>query len=219
MVEVDDEDLAVADLAGLCSRGDGVDGLVDLIGGNSDLDLDLGQEAHGVFGAAIDFRVTLLTAIAFDFRHRETVNANGGQSVTDFFELEWLDDRHNNFHGSYPRLGPVQTDRAFSTEVHHAEMFTTRAQPGPLESNAVPDRDRSLTDYESDPFRPLRELHVPAPIRRAQSVVRFAQFVSSSEPQHDPCPAAVQESGNRVGDLLQRFAVLRDIEAFQLLLL
>jgi hypothetical protein len=34
------------------------------------------------------------------------VNANGGQGVTDFFELEWLDDRHNNFHGSYPRLGP-----------------------------------------------------------------------------------------------------------------
>jgi hypothetical protein len=37
------------------------------------------------------------------------VNANGGQGITDFFELEWLDDRHNNFHGSYPRLGPGQT--------------------------------------------------------------------------------------------------------------
>src|SRR5438874_8532095 len=219
MVEVDDEDLAVADLAGLGSGCDGVDGLVDLIRGDSDLDLDLGQEAHGVFGAAVDFRVTLLATITFDFRHRETVNANGGQGITDFFELEWLDDRHNNFHGSYPRLGPVQTDRAFSTEIHHAEMFTTRAQPEPLESNAVPDRDRSLTDYESGPFRPLRELHVPAPFGRAQSVVRIAQLVSRPKPQHNPCSAAVQESGNRVGGLLQRFAVLRDIEAFQLLLL
>jgi hypothetical protein len=73
------------------------------------LDLDLGQETHGVFGAAIDFRVSLLASITFDFRHRETVNANGGQGVPDFFEFEWLDDRHNNFHGSYPRLGPVQT--------------------------------------------------------------------------------------------------------------
>jgi hypothetical protein len=36
------------------------------------------------------------------------VNADGGQGVPDFFELEWLDDRHNNFHGSYPRLGPVE---------------------------------------------------------------------------------------------------------------
>src|SRR5438132_8648521 len=172
MVEVDDEDLAVADLSGFGSRGDGVDGLVDLIGGNSDLDLDLGQEAHGVFGAAIDFRVTLLAAITFDFRHRETVNANGGQGVPDFFELEWLDDRHNNFHGSYPRLGPVQTDRAFSTEVNHAEKFTTRAQPCPLESNAVPDRRDSLTVYESGPFRALREGTRPALFGRAQGLGR-----------------------------------------------
>src|ERR1700680_589279 len=109
MVEVDDEDLAVADLSGLCSGRDGVDGLVDLVRGDSDLDLDLGQEAHGVFGTAVDFRMTLLPAISLDFRDRETVNANGGQGVTDFFELEWLDYCHNNFHGSYPRLGPGQT--------------------------------------------------------------------------------------------------------------
>src|SRR5260221_715328 len=120
MVEVDDEDLAVADLAGFGSRGDSVDGLVDLVRGDSDLDLDLGQEAHGIFGAAIDFGMTLLSAISFDFRHRETMNANGGQGVTDFFELEWLDDRHNNFHGSYPRFGPAWTNPALSTEVHHA---------------------------------------------------------------------------------------------------
>src|SRR3954466_13518655 len=186
MVEVDDEDLAVADLAGLGSGGDGVDGLVDLIRGNSDLDLDLGQEAHGVFGAAIDFRMAFLAAITFDFRHRETMNANGGQGVTDFFELEWLDDRHNNFHGSYPRLGPVQTDRAFSTEVHHAEKFTTRAQPGPLESNAVPDRRNSLTVYESGPFRPLRQKPRPAPFGRAQSVITSAQDMSMSDSRHNP---------------------------------
>ena len=71
--------------------------------------LILGRKAHRVFSAAIDFRVAFLTPVSFDFRHRETVNANGGQGVADFFEFEWLDDRHNNFHGSYPRLGPVQT--------------------------------------------------------------------------------------------------------------
>src|SRR5215218_2823195 len=119
MVEVDDEDLAVADLSGFRSRGDGIDGLVDLVRGDSDLDLDLGQEAHRIFGAAIDFRVALLPAVAFDFRHRETVNADGGQGVPDFFEFEWLDDRHNNFHGSYPRLGPVQTDRAFLSRLRY----------------------------------------------------------------------------------------------------
>jgi hypothetical protein len=36
------------------------------------------------------------------------MNANGGQGITDFLKLEWLDDRHNNFHGSYPRLGPTE---------------------------------------------------------------------------------------------------------------
>src|SRR3954462_11416560 len=149
MVEVDDEDFAVADLSGFCRAGDGFDGFVDLIRGDSDFDLDLGQEAHRVFGAAIDFRMALLPAVSLDFRHRETMNANGGQGVTDFFQFEWLDDRHNNFHGSYPRLGPVQTDRTFSTEVHHAERFTTRAQPRALESNAVPERPMSLTVYES----------------------------------------------------------------------
>src|SRR6202051_4719293 len=109
MVEVDDEDLAASDLSRLCRGRDGVDGLVDLVGGDRDLDLDLGQEAHRVFSTTVNFRMALLPAIPLDFRHRETVNANGGQGVTDFFELEWLDDRHNNFHGSYPRLGPVQT--------------------------------------------------------------------------------------------------------------
>src|SRR5690242_10692858 len=108
MVEADDEDLAVADLPGFCGRRDGLDGLVELVGADRDLDLDLGQETHGVFSTAIDFRMALLSAIAFDFRHRETMNANGGQGVADFLELEWLDDRHNNFHGSYPRLGPVE---------------------------------------------------------------------------------------------------------------
>src|SRR5215217_3191463 len=97
-------------------------------------------------------------------------------------------------------------------------MFTTRAQPGPLESNAVPDRSRSLTDYESGPFRSLRELHVPAPFGRAQSVVRIAQIVGSTERQRKLLLRGRARSGNGVGELLQRFTVLRDIEAFQLLL-
>src|ERR1700727_1187209 len=100
MVEVDDEDLAVADLSGLGSRRDGFDGLVDLVRGDSDLDLDLGPAPHGIFSTAINFRMALLPAISPDARRRQSVNADGGQGVTDFFELEWLHNRHNNFHGS-----------------------------------------------------------------------------------------------------------------------
>src|SRR5260370_30955209 len=76
--------------------------------------------------------MALLPAISLDFRHRETVNANGGQGVTDFFKLEWLDDRHNNFHGSYPRLArPEQTGRS-------RLRFTTRRSS--LRGHSRPDR-------------------------------------------------------------------------------
>jgi len=42
--------------------------------------------------------------------------------------------------GPIPAWAQSRHDRAFSTEVHHAEKFTTRAQPDLIESNAVPDR-------------------------------------------------------------------------------
>src|SRR6185437_5132518 len=130
MVEVDDEDLAVADLAGLGRHRDGLDGLVDLLGGDSDLDLDLGQEAHRVFGSTVDFRVAFLPPISLDFRDRETMNANGGQGIADFFEFEWLDDRHNNFHGSYPRFCPVRTRPGSRLKFTTRRKITTRRQPG-----------------------------------------------------------------------------------------
>jgi hypothetical protein len=63
-------------LAGLCSRRDGLNSLVDLSRGDRDLDLDLGQEAHRIFSAAIDFRVPLLPAVALDFGDRQAVNAD-----------------------------------------------------------------------------------------------------------------------------------------------
>src|SRR5215470_14363960 len=60
----EDEDFAVSDLACLGCGRDGLDGLVGLVGRNRDLDLQLWQEAHGVLGASIDFRMALLTPIA-----------------------------------------------------------------------------------------------------------------------------------------------------------
>src|SRR5437879_9322272 len=75
------------------------------------------------------------------------------------------------FMGLIPAWARTRRDRAFSTEVHHAEKFTTRAQPAPIESNAVPDRPYSLTDYERGPFRALRESVWPALFGRAQRLV------------------------------------------------
>src|SRR5215471_1319536 len=102
LVEADDKDLAVADLAGLRGRGDRLDDLVGLVGGNRHFDLQLGQEAHGVLGAAVDFRVALLTSVTLDFGDGHPVHAYRSQSVADLVELERLDDGHDDFHGFYP---------------------------------------------------------------------------------------------------------------------
>ena len=42
---------------------------------DGDLDLQLRQEAHGVFGAAVDLRVALLAAVALDFGDGQTLHA------------------------------------------------------------------------------------------------------------------------------------------------
>src|SRR5215471_4730898 len=54
LIDGGDEDLAVADLAGLGGRDDGFDDGCHAIGRHCHLDADLRQEVHGVFGAAID---------------------------------------------------------------------------------------------------------------------------------------------------------------------
>ena len=77
---------------------DRLDDLVDLIGRAGDFELDLRQEAHGIFGAAIDFGVALLAAVAFDLGDGQPLNADFGQRVADLVELERLDDGHDDFH-------------------------------------------------------------------------------------------------------------------------
>ena len=92
------ENLAVANLSGLRSGADRLDDLVHLIGGAGDFELDLRQEAHRVFGAAIDFSVALLPAVAFYLGDGQPLHPDLGKRVADLVELEWLDDGHDNFH-------------------------------------------------------------------------------------------------------------------------
>src|SRR6185312_942839 len=87
--------------------GDRGDDLVHHLRWDGDLDLDLGQEAHGVFGAAINFGVPLLTPVSLHLGDGESLHAERGQSVTDLVELEGFDDGHDDLHGVDPRLKPV----------------------------------------------------------------------------------------------------------------
>jgi FkbM family methyltransferase len=97
-----DEDLAVADFPGAGRFGYRLDTRLRLLFGNNDLDLYFGKKIHHVFGAAIELRVALLPAKAFDFGRGHSGNADLGQRFPDIVQLEGFDDGFNLLHDSNP---------------------------------------------------------------------------------------------------------------------
>src|SRR5690606_3948283 len=98
VLEIGDEDLAVADRARRRGRDDRFDRLLDEVVGNRRLDLRLRHEVDGVFRAAVKLRVPLLATNAFDFRDRQSLDAGLAQRLTHVFELERLDDCRDPLH-------------------------------------------------------------------------------------------------------------------------
>src|SRR5262245_39449480 len=92
------EDLAVADVAGLGRCRHHFGDLVDDAIGHNDLDLDLGEEIHRVLAASIELRVALLPTKSTDLRHGHADDPDGGESLLDVVELERLDDCLDLFH-------------------------------------------------------------------------------------------------------------------------
>src|SRR5579872_2088904 len=111
LLERIDENLAVADLAGTRRGGDRFDHLIDHVGVDRDFDFQLGQKAHRVFSAAINFSMPLLPSITFDFRHRQPVYPDGRERVAHLLQFERLDYCHHYFHLPHPSLaaGAPQT--------------------------------------------------------------------------------------------------------------
>ena len=110
--------LPVADLVGLCGLDDRLDGAVDLIVVEHDVDLHLGQEIHDIFGAAVELGMAFLPAESLDLDHREPLNANLLQRLLDLIKLERLDDRFDLFHapdllaavsGDFDHFSPART--------------------------------------------------------------------------------------------------------------
>src|SRR6266853_2661658 len=99
LLEVVDEYLAVADLAGTGRTFDRLDRSLDDIVADRCLDLDLRQKIDHVLGTSIQLGVPLLPAETLDLGHRHALYANGGQCLADLVELERLDDRSDEFHG------------------------------------------------------------------------------------------------------------------------
>src|SRR4051812_30742743 len=93
-----DENLAVADATGLRRTADRLDRLLGEVIRANYLDFHLGQKVDDIFGAAIEFRVALLTAKALGFGDGDALQANFLQRFFDFVELERLYDSLDLFH-------------------------------------------------------------------------------------------------------------------------
>src|SRR5690606_32945254 len=118
LVDRQDEDLAVADAAGLGGLLDGLDHLRDLLVRHDHLELHLGQEVHDVLRAAVELGVTLLTTEALHLGHRQALRADRAQALLHLVELERLDDRFDLLHRfppgqvpSYRRLAGMRPGR------------------------------------------------------------------------------------------------------------
>src|SRR3954462_13121364 len=99
VLDLDDENLAIADLAGLGGPGDRLDHAVGAVVSYHHLDLDLGQEIHGVFGAPINLRMALLAPEALDLGDGQSRDSDLGERVAHVLELERLDDGGDQLHG------------------------------------------------------------------------------------------------------------------------
>src|SRR5687768_12441818 len=97
-LQVPDEDLAVADLAGAGGLHDRLDHRVDLLVCDPDFQLDLGQEVDHVFRAAIELGMALLAAEPLDLGGGDAGHAGLGQRLAHVIELERLDDGHDHLH-------------------------------------------------------------------------------------------------------------------------
>src|SRR5689334_20561337 len=97
-LDIGDEDLAVADTAGLGRLADGFDGAFDRVVAEHDLDLHLRQEIDDIFGATIEFGMAFLTSEALGLGYGDTLQSGLLKRFLHFVQLEWLDDRFDLFH-------------------------------------------------------------------------------------------------------------------------
>src|SRR3954467_9291545 len=93
LLDVGDEDLAVADAAGLCGATDRVDGAFDGVVAQHHLDLHLRQKIDDVLRPPIELGMALLAAETFGLGDRNALQANLLKRLFDLIKLERFDDR------------------------------------------------------------------------------------------------------------------------------
>src|SRR4051812_42829536 len=97
-LDVGNKNLAVADAAGLRGAPDRVDGLLDQIVGDHDLDFHLGQKVDDIFRAPVKFGVSLLPAKSLSLGDGDALESHFLKRFFHLVELERLDDGFDFFH-------------------------------------------------------------------------------------------------------------------------
>jgi hypothetical protein len=95
------KNLVAARVSGFGRFGNRLYHLVQLLFSYYQFDFDIGQEVHGVFFAAIDFRVAFVAPEAFDFGGRHLLDPCFTQGIFDFLKSERFDEGFDFFHGFF----------------------------------------------------------------------------------------------------------------------
>src|SRR5690606_7974347 len=100
LLEVEHEDLPVADLSGIGGSLDGLDRLLEELRPDGGLDLHFGEEIDDVLGAPIELGVAFLPPEALHLGHRDALHADARERLAHLVELERLDDCTDQVHGA-----------------------------------------------------------------------------------------------------------------------
>jgi hypothetical protein len=90
--QLEDEDLAVADLAGVGGLADDLDHLLDQVVVDGGFQLHLGQEVDHILGATVQLGVALLASETLDLGDGDALHADLRQGLAHVIELEGLDN-------------------------------------------------------------------------------------------------------------------------------
>ena len=95
-----DEYLAVTDFAGVGRITNFFNHLIRKCGIHHDFDFNFGDKIDDIFGTAVDFLVTLLSPVAFNFGDGHALNPDFLEPPFDVVQFKRFDTRLNFFHWS-----------------------------------------------------------------------------------------------------------------------
>src|SRR3972149_5414409 len=127
LFQVENENLAIADLAGIGGFLDRLEHALEHVGVDRRFDLHLRQEVHHVFGAAVELGVPFLPAAALYLGDGDALNADSREGFAHLVELEGLDDCSYQFH-VFPLLRPPAATPAPRCRVR--KSFRPEIPPG-----------------------------------------------------------------------------------------